>query len=1040
MKSFRLRFYPNPLEDHFTDQTFAFKGDLYAEDLPDHCNIEERPLEIRINGIPCTTGREIVTDGDEVIVAVKAKFETLVAVFTVIFEAFGAGFFAAGAYATAAAYATVIIGSYLLNRATNPNISRDQFGKVGSRNDRPSYSLTSSANQARLFEPIPVIMGAWRYVPDYDTRPWSQYIQPANLGLFCLYETDILPRNAKQSAQSYSNPLIAVGSPAGYGQDTMIFGANTPLGFDAAAVAGTETRSGLTVDPNLSPYGPNAPFPATWVMRFSDGLVTPYPDAITQLNGGAAAQWVQWSDARSDNTAFDDYKITGGNVRICRNYTGYEQQITQILNFGFGDLTISDYLVGNTKTSQYADIRVIESSKYIDDSFLTGHPNAPVPNVAANSQPFPLNVVSRDGSDLNQTASPPNYGYGTIRSSPKGSQYWQIDVSGQVFRTNGQGFLRNECEIDVAYAVRNSSAWIAAQGSPFLVEGDDSNALRRTFTGSFPNAGEWDLRVTKITKNAETNELQNKVILQQVKFFQAYGGAHPAQNRVGVIFQSSSSLNGSIDALSGMVYAKTWVYTGVSYGGEPIGTAGWAWQHTENPAWWSLYWALGGYTNKSTSTAAPFAAQGWNLGDHPQNEERLFGCGLPQSRINLASVVAFANFCTSKNLRFSCAVIEQSSADDVLRRIAKVGRATTTWQGGKLGFVWEAERQPIIAQFGMSNIIAGSFSINYTSARLAEEIVVQHVDPDNEWRQQEVRKLLPGITIPAHEARLDLWGVKYREQALREANLLAAAQTYQNRRISWQADMQGARITKQSVVAMAHDLTQWAYSGRFISMSANSGGIVSAVMSCDMDPQAHIMIQLPDATQRVMACSMAGNVVTFGTPLPLVDGPSFLDDVDNPTTRFSGTVPEDFYFQAGPTALIGKRIRIIDIRPQENGIFTFTGEDDAPEKFAREYDAEDSNLPYILPDDPSLAVARIYNLSAESTSEGIRVMWERDHCAGATITLQINGGAAYSINATGDILVIAAGQAGDVYNFGAVPYSVVNFAQNTGDSLSWVHP
>lgn len=1036
MNSFRVRYYANPLEESFEEYIQGFKGVLIAEQLPELLRIDARPLEIRINGVPCETGQELVNDGDDVYIAVKAKFETLVAVFTFIFEAAGVGFFSAGAYATIAAAVTIVAGSVLLQRSQTPNFSRDQLSSR-TRNDRPSYSLTSSANQARMFEPMPVIMGAWRYVPDYDTRPWSQYVQIANPPISCQFVSELRPCNAKQSISDYQTGVILAGSPAGYGQDSMVFGANDPIGGYAGTSAGVEQRSGLTIDPSLSVYGPTNPFPATWVMRFADQKVTPYRDAITELGGGAPATWVDWSDARPDNPLFADYKVTGGLARICKNYTGYEQQITQIVNFGFGDLEYTDWLVGNTPLLNYTDVTLDLGVKVFDNTYVQGHPNEPYYFFGY----YPLNCVTRDGADLSQKDSPPDLSKSVVRTSPLGSKNWQIDIAGSVFGTNQQGYFANSVDVQVEYALAGTNSWVVAAGSPFLVEGADSSAVRRTFGGLFPSVGQYQLRVTKLQKDSESQELYNKIQLQSVKFFQEDGGEHPAQNRVGIVFQSSSSLNGTIDAVSAYVTAKTWVWTGGNYAGQLIGSAGWSWQHTENPAWWCLYWALGGFTNKSASTLAPFAGRGWNLGDHPANEQRLFGCGIPQSKIDLNSVIAFANFCTRKNLKFSAAVIEQSGADEVLRRIARVGRATPSYNGSKLAFAWEDENQPIIAQFGMSNIIAGSFKINYASARMAEEIVTQFVNPEDEWRQTELRVVMPGITVPAHEARLDLWGVKYRDQALREANRLAATQFYQNRRITWQADMQGARITKMSVVALAHDLTQWAYSGRFTDLVSDGSRIVSATLSAEaVEPQQYIMVQLPDATQRVLGCTVTGRDVVFADTWPVADAPEVLGVTQNAASRFTNTVPEDFYFMAGPTATPGKRVRIIDIQPSADGLFTFTAEDDVAEAYAREYDPELNAPPYSFPADPVIGSARVYNLTAELIDDQVVIAWERDHCIGATITVQINGQSAFSVSANGDSLRIAKSAAGDVYSISAVPYGVVSFAANVGDFTSFTQP
>ncbi len=56
-------------------------------------------------------------------------------------------------------------------------------------------------------------------------------------------------------------------------------------------------------------------------------------------------------------------------------------------------------------------------------------------------------------------------------------------------------------------------------------------------------------------------------------------------------------------------------------------------------------------------------------------------------------------------------VTSTRSAGEVLDDIAAAGRTKKSWAPGKLSVVWEAAGQSVVAAFGMSNIVAGSFAI-----------------------------------------------------------------------------------------------------------------------------------------------------------------------------------------------------------------------------------------------------------------------------------------------------------------------------------------
>lgn len=70
------------------------------------------------------------------------------------------------------------------------------------------------------------------------------------------------------------------------------------------------------------------------------------------------------------------------------------------------------------------------------------------------------------------------------------------------------------------------------------------------------------------------------------------------------------------------------------------------------------------------------------------------------------------------------------SAAAVLQMIARAGRASMTYQTGKLGVVWDAENLPVSAMVGPFNVRAGSFKITYINEGTVDEIVANFVNKD----------------------------------------------------------------------------------------------------------------------------------------------------------------------------------------------------------------------------------------------------------------------------------------------------------------------
>ena len=52
---------------------------------------------------------------------------------------------------------------------------------------------------------------------------------------------------------------------------------------------------------------------------------------------------------------------------------------------------------------------------------------------------------------------------------------------------------------------------------------------------------------------------------------------------------------------------------------------------------------------------------------------------------------------------------------EVLTTIAQCGRASPSWQTGKLGVVWEDAGRPATALITPGNIVAGSFAVEYAA-------------------------------------------------------------------------------------------------------------------------------------------------------------------------------------------------------------------------------------------------------------------------------------------------------------------------------------
>ncbi len=197
------------------------------------------------------------------------------------------------------------------------------------------------------------------------------------------------------------------------------------------------------------------------------------------------------------------------------------------------------------------------------------------------------------------------------------------------------------------------------------------------------------------------------------------------------------------------------------------------------------------------------------------------GAGLPDDRIDLAGLGAWHDWCAAHDpaLRCDLALDRTIGHARVIETIARCGRASPTWQSGRLGVVWDAADRPATAMITPGNIVAGSLEVDWAAGRGADEIACRYLEPGLDWQWNTVRRTVPGADDPpASTATLTLAGVTTREHAAMECNLQAARQRYHRRRIAWETGPEGLSIRRADVVHLSHGLLDGGRTGRLVAL------------------------------------------------------------------------------------------------------------------------------------------------------------------------------------------------------------------------------
>ena len=700
----------------------------------------------------------------------------------------------------------------------------------------------------------------------------------------------------------------------------------------------------------------------------------------------------QYHDPALDITTVEPsitYKIPQ-SVTITSEKT--EQLLVQIMNYGFGDLVFSDEKLGDTKIT---DLVNYHDDYNVKDPFSWYMPNIPS-NYNQIFDRYFTNVDAVDGGELNNNDVFSYPGNHIHRVSPVNCSSFELLLEGILYETDtaSGGSISDysaSFDVDARQLLPTVSSWVNLGQYNLNGTGDYPCRFKKYFS-PFLSANQIEVRVRKVTP--DTNNLvnsPNENIFQKVNFLinfiQDETSNYIAQNRYGIVLAANNQVNGALQKINAMVQSKCWVHDRI--------TNLWSWTTTQNPAFLFLYFARGGFSNFNYDGTASYPDSptiGWANGVRFGNRERLWGCGLEDSRIDIDSIIAWANFCDDNDLKFSAVINSQEPCSDVLIKIASVGRASPTWAKGKLSVVIEDGNQEPVAMFTPSNIIKGSFSVSYLTEKTADEVVATYYDENNNYEQMEVRALKPGVLTPEETIRIDFFGITRKDQAQREVNLIAARQLYQIRKIEFETDYEGLVVTRGDLIYLSHDLTQWDYGGRFVELTIDSGFVVKAKIDRSiLTTSDKINIRKPDGTFLAFPITLNqdGDEIQIASGLwSAQDAPEIIDQSNliNPQ-GVSGSFPEDFIYIVGFSNTSGKVCRIISIQPSSMNRVKITCTDEESAMYAYEFDNT-----YLAPNNIDKLVAKVFNVLVEDVSGGKKISWQTESSYAVTIDASVNGG------------------------------------------------
>ncbi|WP_159990798.1 host specificity factor TipJ family phage tail protein [Pelistega ratti] len=462
------------------------------------------------------------------------------------------------------------------------------------------------------------------------------------------------------------------------------------------------------------------------------------------------------------------------------------------------------------------------------------------------------------------------------------------------------------------------------------IQGKSSQKPTRHTIETAVERGQYEIRFRKLSKDIATTRKSNKANIAQIRCTQVDEADYTGQLRLAVRIKATSQLNGQIDVLNAIASAKCPVWNG----------SAWEEKETSNPAWWFLWWARG---------------------KRDINYRRLYGECLPDNRIDIEAIKAWAEFCERKNLTFNWVLDRKMNVEEVYYTIARAGRASTTWQTGKRGVIWDSDKLPVTTLLTPANIIAGSFSYKVINTDVADEIIVNFFDKEKNWEKSVVRQTVPGVQQTNNPITLDLEGCTDENQAGREANLLAASQHYHRKQYAFEMDIEGAVLTRGDVAQLTHDLTSYSAGGRLIAVDTTTGVIT---IDSEVAEKKGAWLSLRNPYNQIYTVKVNAK----GNQLTVVGGWTF------------GEVgqAEDWLWQYDPVKTPGIKLQIKSVVPQSNGNVRFEAIEYIPDYFKAE-----NNLYQAVPRKDAKDLPAIQVFDAYTTE---RVIDEKNGTTQVTLT------------------------------------------------------
>lgn len=656
----------------------------------------------------------------------------------------------------------------------------------------PAYSLDVT-NRRRIGEPIPVLYGTHRLVPDLIANPYTEYDtndQYLYLTL-CLGQGDFQiteTRIAESLVTALTNFQSQVVAPGG---SLTLFPDNV-------------TSSSLVQGQGLRPTNDVTRLGNQRVtMSFSTQHITPVGTGFTGITAGDS---ITLANCASAGTYTVTAVGTGGSyLAVASGLVSESPNAASIYN----NTTLATIIPAG-------DVTFTASSKTITDPtkgrFVRWKPGdvINITGTASNNITATLATVSSDGLSattvealVNESGANPDFVLATggyvgpfpVNAAGTTLQYIGVDI------ILPKGLMNTSYSTGAPGSYYSVSIEIQAQpidsaGSPTgiwttlateTITRASLSPVRVSFKYTPPGPdARWQVRARRTTPGQFIAAILEDATWAGLRGYLPTVGTYPGVTIMGIRVKATDQIPADVARQINIVATR------------------------KLPIWNGTSWSA------NTATRNP----AWAIADALRNST--YGAGLADNRIDLAKLLTLANTWTSRGDYFDGVFDQTITLWEALQRIARAGRAVPIVSGGLVTFVRDDVRTLRTALYSPATIKARSLSIEYSFAQADDPdgVDASYIDPAT-WQPAHVQAMVSGGS-PVRPASVDLFGVTNLPQAQREALYVARVNAYQRKVIRFTTEMDGFIPLVGDMIAISHDVPAWGQSGAILGISGTT--------------------------------------------------------------------------------------------------------------------------------------------------------------------------------------------------------------------------